>query len=265
MSRLFDIINHINENGTLPRSIDSSLQYKDYKEDATKDITYDFFTAEDETIPIEKPIDRKLQTTDEKLEPQFSDYKKLNYREITPLVRRYFSPSVKIIGLVEELKEKYGIVPENMCGILYRGNDKAIETTPPSYKEIVEKASRLKKINPMLRFFVQTDEKEFLDEFLRHFPNSIYLNETHRISRQKSSVQLLLPKKQVYNGTLYYVAALHILASCKHLIMTSGNGELWVCLYRGNADRVHQYLHENEYIWGVKNNAYNPNKKYFWL
>jgi hypothetical protein len=126
MIRLFDIINHINENGTLPRNIDSSLQYKNYKEDATKDITYDFFAPEDETIPIEKPINRKLQITDEKLEPQFSDYKKLNYREITPLVRRYFSPSAKIIGLVEELKEKYGIVPENMCGIRYRGNDKVI-------------------------------------------------------------------------------------------------------------------------------------------
>lgn len=46
---------------------------------------------------------------------------------------------------------------------------------------------------------------------------------------------------------------------------TSGNCEIWIAMYRGNADGIIQFLQPNEYIYGVKNNFFNPNKKDYWL
>jgi hypothetical protein len=264
MIRLFDLINYINDKKHLPRGISGQNQYMHYKVDPSKDITGDFFAVEDKCVEVPVPAS-KLSVSPVPGEPQFTDYKKINYAALAPIVRRYFSPSQRIIDLVRVLKDRYAIIPENTCGIMYRGNDKAHETTPPSYSEVIEKAGRIKKANPNIQFFVQTDEAEFLAEFLKKYPKSIYLAETPRLSKQMSSVQLALPKNEVFDGTLHYIAAIHILASCKYLITTSGNGELWIALYRGHAQGVFQYLRENEYIWGSKNAHYNPEKKYFWL
>jgi hypothetical protein len=262
MIRLLDLINYINNKGQLPSKVDGCNQYRDYKTDSRVDITGDFFAEEAKTIQV--PCE-KIAVTPVDAEPQFSDYKRINYGALKPLVTRYFAPSARIIELVRVLKDRYEIIPENTCGIMYRGNDKSKETTPPAYSEVIEKAARIKKNNPNIQFFVQTDEAQFLTEFLKKYPTAIYLAETPRLSKQLSSVQLALPKDQVYNGTLHYVAAIHILASCKYLITTSGNGELWIALYRGHAQGIFQYLRENEYIWGSKNRHYDPEKKYFWL
>jgi len=52
---------------------------------------------------------------------------------------------------------------------------------------------------------------------------------------------------------------------CKYIIHTSGNGELWITLWRGNSKNMLQYLNPKEYIHGVYNEFYNPNKTEFWI
>ena len=39
---------------------------------------------------------------------------------------------------------------------------------------------------------------------------------------------------------------------------------MWIALFRGTGEGIIQFLKPNEYIWGVKNNFYNPELKDFW-
>jgi len=62
-----------------------------------------------------------------------------------------------------------------------------------------------------------------------------------------------------------YVAEIIILSRCKYLITTSGNGELWIRLFRGNNKGSLQWLSPKQYVYGIKNKDFDPNKKCFWI
>ena len=44
-----------------------------------------------------------------KFENQFIDYSKVDYNNVIPVVKKYFSPSNQIINIVDNLKQKYHI------------------------------------------------------------------------------------------------------------------------------------------------------------
>ena len=55
------------------------------------------------------------------------------------------------------------------------------------------------------------------------------------------------------------------MSKCKKIILTSGNISQFIAFYRNNSKNIHQYLSPKEYIYGVKNNSYDPNQQDFWL
>jgi hypothetical protein len=235
-----------------------------YKVIPSKDISHFFFEKNTiDKIPYSKQI--KMNTLGD--EAQFSNYKLLHFKDIHPFIEKYFYPSLFLQEKIRYLEIKYNINYSNhYCGVFYRGNDKSLETNQPSYDDMIKKAITLQEKNPSVQFIIQTDEYPFLQEFKKNFPHAIQFMEIPVISKSMTTVA-----KQYANDTInkqniiyYYVSVLFIFSKCKNIIMTSGNGELFIALFRNNADGIIQYLNRKEYIYGVKNNFYDPEQKDFW-
>ena len=89
--KLTYIVEYINSNKKIADSVDSSKQFELYKNDKNKDITFDYFEHYDNIKD-----DIIIHNINYHNSYQFSDYSNLDYEYITPLIKKYFSPSVKI-------------------------------------------------------------------------------------------------------------------------------------------------------------------------
>ena len=241
--RLLDIVAYYNEHGILPDEVDSTEQFLHYKgkpgdnlipfyfdESAEKNIDIDFFA----------PINIRFDC----MAIQFDSYRNLDFKNTSKFVEKYFTPSNRVKESVENLISKYQLDFENLCSIFYRGNDKANEMKIPSYDQFINKAKEIKAANPEIKFLVQPDEEEFLNAFLNEFPDSIYFEETPMLKKQMSAVFFETPIEQRAEYGRNFFAAVLTLSMCKHVITHSGNGALWLALYRGNADNVHQIFND---------------------
>ena len=128
--KLYEIIHFINLNKRLPDNVDSSEQFRWYKQNTNKDITFDYFEHYKNVpdVNIIHPIKYHW-------EHQFINYAKLDYKRITPLIKKYFSPSAEINEIIYNIEKKYNLLYENICVLFYRGNDKIKETNKCSYDE----------------------------------------------------------------------------------------------------------------------------------
>lgn len=240
--RLLEIASHLNKTGSLPKEVDSTEQFLHFKADQENDnLIPVYFDPMFEKMDIKMPKSIALPDC---MAIQFGSYRNLPYQVITPLIHKYFTPSNFVMKLATEFTAKYKLDFKNLCSVFYRGNDKGIETKIASYDFFIEKAKLIKGVNPDIKFLVQPDEKEFLDAFLNEFPDSIYFEETPMIERKNTSVFFEVPliERPMY-GAKYYAAVL-CLSQCAHSITHSGNGALWMCLYRGGAENVHQVFND---------------------
>lgn len=242
--RLHDIIDYFNRNKELPERVDSSAQFAHYKSNPKQDLTELYFRTDFEAnnellITYNEPVN----ITNTGLEPQFSPYKQLNLSAVLPFVERYFTESCHVgYDVVNLFIRKYKIDIENTCAVFYRGNDKVTETSIATYDEFINKAKEVQKANPGIRFLVQPDETNFLHAFLKEFPDAIYFEETPHIQKKDSCVFYEVPVKERAEYAAKFLAAVKVIAQCKHLITHSGNGAIWSIFFRGNAENVHQYL-----------------------
>jgi hypothetical protein len=261
--KLTAIINFYNDKHILP-IVDSNDLFELYKLDVKDDISTIFFKNSEKENNFEIVKNITFNNTGE--ENQFSNYKNLNYDVLIPFVNKYFKLTKTIIKKQNKLINKYGLDLDNTCAIFYRGNDKIIETTPPSYDDFIKKVKEYKNNNPNIKLLLQTDEKELKDRFFIEFPETINFNEIPTISKTMTTVA-----KHYKNDSnklkivKYFLASINILSKCKNVISTSGNCEMWIALFRGNAEGIIQYLQPNEYIYGIRNSFFNPDKKYFWI
>jgi hypothetical protein len=259
--RLKSILEYFNKHKMLPNIVDSSVQFHKYRT-KSGDLTFDYFENYD-NIPIEIIYNNNVPIVFSDTEDQFSDYSKLNFSEVIPFIAKYFSPSTEVIRIKEVIESKYQIDIENTCVVFYRGTDKCIETTQPSYAEMIDKAKEIQKQNPNIRFLIQTDQREFLDFALKNLNNSFEINELPKLTKN-ITLQLNNNQEKII-CSIWYFAVILIMAKCKYIVTTSGNGEMFTILYRGNTKNIYQYLNPKEYIYGVKNNSYDSNKKDFWI
>ena len=100
-------------------------------------------------------------------------YKAIEFNITTPLVKRYFSPSERIKKTIRQIEQKYKLNYDVLCAIYYRGTDKVKETNLPSYEEVLQKASDIKKTHPHIHFLLQSDEDGFLKKIQKNFSNCI--------------------------------------------------------------------------------------------
>jgi len=88
--KLYRIVEFINSNKKIPDFVDSSQQFKWYKNDKSKDITFDFFENYNNItdVNIIHPINYNHGH-------QFKNYSNLDYNNIQPLIKKYFLHRMK--------------------------------------------------------------------------------------------------------------------------------------------------------------------------
>ena len=263
---LMKIIEYFNTHNMLPEKINTENFFSVYQLSENQDIFKYIFYEKDINITFTD----KISISKTNFEPQFSDYKLINYDLLHLFIEKYFNITPSIQNKIMELKHKYNIYEqenENLCGVFYRGNDKIKETNPPSYQEIIDKALEIKTMNNNnIKFIIQTDENNFLQYFLSIFPDSIFFKEIPIIQQQMTTVaEMYRDNSNKLEILEYYVASIVILSSLTNVVFTSGNGELFMCFFRNHANGIHQYLKKNEFIHGTYNNDYNPNETQFWF
>jgi len=234
-TRLESIIIYFNLNKVLPEEVDSSDQFKWYKQMySTDDITYQYFEKQNSDKINYKEIHFSNRY-------QYLNYNTFPYQDYIPFIRKYFYPSQEVQQLIKDLEIKYKIDYSNTCVLFYRGNDKATEVTLPSYESLWDAAQQIKKQNPNVRFLVQSDETEFLQKMLE-LPNSFYFkDEIRHIPKQKNTVDLFDINQNLKFSKLFLAITI-TMAKCQYIVCNTGNCSLWICLYRGHTQNVFQII-----------------------
>lgn len=241
---LLHILDFFNVNRKLPEILDRSKQYTYYISEDTDPTKYYF----DESAGVDIAYQASVRITNEPEEDQFSDYRKINYKEITPFIIKYYSPSSTIVKLVTSYTDKYQLDYNNLCAVYHRGTDKWTETPLADYEDYIQKAKEIQHNNPEIQFLVQTDENDFVTRFTQEFnENVIVLDEVDRVGKNGPCVHFTIPSDKKTNHGSAYFASVLCLSKCKHLITHSGNGAMWCMFYRDNTDNIHQWL-QNSWI-----------------
>lgn len=269
--RLEKILEYFNKNRKLPEKVDSSMQFLQYKPlNCSDDITHVFFSKEkEEDRGIDIKYETDVRTTDLNWEQQFSNFKLLNYEKLEPFVGKYFTLSQNVIDTVDKMEKKYNFDYENLCVIFHRGLSKCWETNLASYDDYIKKAKEIMENNKGITFLLQSDEMEFFYALKSTLSNAIILDEMCYMSKEHidkaPNVELALHPDVRANHELHFLSIVKIMSKARIVITGSGNIAFWVCLMRGNADGVHQYLSPKKVIYGLKNDSYDPDKTDFWL
>jgi len=258
------IITFFNNNKKLPDQVITRDAFTIYKTNEDENI-YNLVFSNNSRFFVE-PYKKEIKFNDEGFENQFSDYKLIKLKDINPFFEKYFHLNEIIIRNVNLLLNKYNInIEDDICGIFYRGNDKIKETQKPPYNEFISKAKELREKNNNIKFIIQTDELEFLNTFMKEFPNSIFFNELSVInSSNETNVSRILNDNTKINHVINFVSIIYIFSKLKYLITTSGNCELFIILYRDNTNNLFQYLKKNKYIHGNLNQEYDENNNQVW-
>lgn len=236
--RLMDIVWFFNTQKQLPDEVHSETQFINYKVSAGDNLVPYFFTETDASIDYKEDVNMRWDC----MAIQFDKYSNLDFKALKPFVDKYFAPGKEVVKAMEQHQAKYRFKFDKLCAVFYRGNDKAREMTIPSYEVFIGKAKEIKAADPDIRFLIQPDETEFLEVFLREFPDTIYIDETGHIPKQDSAVFIRAKDKHKAEHAKHFFASVVAMSKCKHVITHSGNGALWLALYRGNANNIHQWF-----------------------
>lgn len=241
--KLDKIVSYYKKHAVLPKQIDNSGLFSWYKlkDKKDQDITYEYFVDPEDlkTPEISMKIDFKAKH-------QYKVYKNLDFTSLTPLIIKYFSLSEQILNIVKTLEEKYQIDYDNTCVLFYRGNDKKRETKICKYNDIVRKAKKIQKQrrknnqNPV-RFLIQSDETEFINEMNNRLRGSFYFQDEIRHMTKRNNTVDKVFKETNHEFSKYYLAITFIMSKCKYIICGTGNCSLWIMLYRQHADNVVQF------------------------
>lgn len=263
---LYKILDYFNEYGELPATIDTTYLFTWYKPTHmyNVDILDNYFIKYENPKPI--VYEKMVKISRFPRDIQFSDYKNILFRDIKPFITTYFTLADDIKERIHLLETKYKLNNySNICVLFYRGNDKQHETIAPSYNTFITKANQIKSENPNIRFLIQSDETEFIKAMDRALPNTVIFNdEIRHIPKCNETVDNVYRDSNA-EYSKYFLAIVYIMSKCKHIVCTSGNCSLWIVLFRGNAENLHQYLQDKPVIYDVPNEDYDPFKKNFWL
>lgn len=239
--RLMDIISYFNLNQELPDEVDSTSQFLHFKSYAGENLVPYYINEQSGEITYSGEITLDVYDC---MSIQFREYSKIPFEEWKPFIDKYFTPSNEVLEKAEFLRKHYGINTENSCAVFYRGNDKEVETPTASYDMFIDKAKEIQNQNEGIQFVVLPDEKQFMNAFAYELRNSKeFKKEVGSINRNtKTAVFYETKRDKRKEREAWYNAAVYLLSQCKHVITHSGNGGLWLALYRGNSININQYF-----------------------
>lgn len=237
--RLNEIVNFMNLNKKIPDIVDSSNQFEKYKKEKNKnkDVTFDYFENYNNIndVNIIYPITYNVPN-------QFKPYFNLDYKSVSPLIKKYFSPSVKINEMIEYIKSKYNIVYDNTVAVYYRGTDKKIETQISSFNDFYNKILEIVNINKDINILLQTDTSQFIDYIKNKNLNNVIIMDENKTSYNSRGIHNEQSGDTNYNEIFHFLSMVIIISKCKYIICGSGNCSIWMMYYRENATNVIQFL-----------------------
>jgi hypothetical protein len=241
--KLYNIIDYINSNFKLPDSVDSSRQFNLYKKDQEKDITFEYFEHYDNTkdIVINNYINYHFDY-------QFTDYSNLDYKNIVPIVNKYFYPSEQILEIIDNMKKKYNIDYDNTIGVYYRGTDKYIETQLSSFDNFYDKIKEINDLHPNKQIIIQTDTTQFIDFIKNKNLDNIIIFDENITSYSNAGIHYERTNIENYDDMLNLFSIFLILSKCEYIVCSSGNCSIWIMFYRENNKNVYQFLNNTWYI-----------------
>lgn len=254
-TKLCDITDYIDRYKKLPKLVDSSNQFSLYKRGRSyQDVTYDYFEHY-ENIDLDFKYFEPFNVNHR---IQYKNYQSINYELLSPIVKKYFTPSIQVKEELSILKKDIDF--QKTCVLFYRGNDKALEVELCKYEDFLFYANKVLDKDSDVQFFLQSDETEFFDFFTSHFPNnSFYFKDKIRhMPKQFSCTERKLSKRDNYLYSKYYLAITYFMSQCKYVVCQNGNTSLWVALYRGNSDGVFEF--HSKRVRGIERSSEFKNK-----
>jgi len=221
-----------------------------YSLHCSKNLNYDLDISEHYFKYYTKPKNNLLAKSNFKHWSQFHPYNDDLINKLKPFVLSIFSPSDNILNIIKNIESKYNIDYDNTCVLFMRGGDKQKETKIPMYEEYTNKVKSEHHNNENLRYLIQSDETEFIEEMKKIFKNSFSFKEEIRTLPKKSRSQPDFGEWNNFVFSQYYFAITIIMSKCKYVYCNSGNCSLWIRLYRENNVGFNQWIHwENCDIW----------------
>jgi hypothetical protein len=236
--RLHFLIEFFNKHKELPVSYVTKKYFWCNKDDIDEDLTFHYFKHYNEimkTINYERDIDFKEWY-------QYKLYNKMDMEGLLPFIEKYFTPSDFIINIQKEMEKKYDLDFDNICVLFFRGNDKATEIELPTIDYYIDSAKEILEKEPNIKFLIQSDETNFINQMKDEFPNNIVFNdEIRHMYKKNATVNHISDKQKNYKYSLYYYAITLIMSKCKYVICNAGNCSLWIMFYRQNANNIIQF------------------------
>lgn len=240
------IVNYIAYYKKLPKIIETHKTFKLYKnkDDINRDITFDYFEHYDNF----KDIDIISLNINYQHTHQFYEYANLDYTNIAPLIKKYFSPSVKINKYVNDIEKKYNIVHDNTIAVYYRGTDKYSETKLAPYDEFYNQIINITNTNNNINILLQTDSADFIDYINEKNLKNVIIIDENKTSYSNKGIHNEQKNNDInYQDMFYFLSTIIIMSKCKYIICSSGNCSLWIMLYKGNKENIVQYLNGKWY------------------
>lgn len=246
---LYFIVAYANKFKRCPSAVDFSQVFQSYKDNPEHDVYTEYFQVkEDARIPADVNIVMNWHS-------QF-DYRMEPYAALKPFVEHYFTPSDVVASIAEDIHATYNIDFGNTLAICYRGTDKHTETVLCSFQGFIDEAKRYLLLNPGMRVLVQTDQEQFLEHCYRELDNVFHIKELPVTSTTKAMQLHIDPVAKVV-WAQRFLAAVLLISKIRYVINHTGNVGRWICLYRGNAKGMSQFLRQQ----------YNPadEENLFWV
>lgn len=240
---LYEILKYFNNHAnSLPEKVDTSRTFGLYKYDENIDVTNIFFQHYDN---ININIEKKKVTNSICMDGfQKYNYKNLYYAELVPFIQKYFTPSEKIINIMDKLIQKYNLKFENCIALYYRGTDKFNETAIDSFDSYYKKLIEVISNDEKLQIIVQTDSAQFLD-FMKTKQNlNIIIIHENDVSYSNKGIHNEKSHAENFIDIQYFFSTILIFAQCKHIICSSSNVSVVMMfyryIYRNNIENIHQ-------------------------
>ena len=226
--RMYEAVTYFEQHNKFPDEIDSSGQFLIYRDSEGQDIS--------KIILGEYVPDSKAYTSWQ-MGWQFSDYGQIKLAKLSKL----FKTICPMSSLVGDKSYQYKALLGNRTGILYRGNDKALDIPRCHYQGFVQMAID----SGSTSFLVQTDENNFYDFFKERFPDTICFEDIPRINKDPDSY--VMPEVgQRAEFCVNFLAALMAIAQAPKLILNTGNTGIFTMLFRGHDKDVWQMQGVNQ-------------------
>jgi len=220
--RLHDAVKYHQKHGHFPTRIDSSRQFYCYRADEGDRMDLLLLGAMRQEAPFVN-FDHGWQ---------FGWYDEINIETVSSMALHLCQPSGHVLSRAADMIRRM----DGRTAVLYRGNDKVKEIGKTPYEAMAELAEQ----SGSTRFFVQTDEEDFLRFFHKRFPDTAAFDEIPRMmANEHKFVMPTQPNRPQF--ALNFNAVLFAMGQAPKLICTTGNTALWTMIYRGHTRGVWQY------------------------